>query len=329
VKIDCVLMTALLALVWGCGTNETPGTVEVLVREAPLPREDLKRMEKRTGEGLQAEYQGDYRFSTDWFGRAVDLWKATLGPLAGKPNLRYLEIGVYEGRSAFWAAEHILTHPSSQLVVIDPFFGDTEATFRKNLAKFAYPEKFEVIKGYSQQELPRLEPKSFDIVYIDGSHSADDVLADAVMSFELLKVGGVMIFDDYAWNPHLPPELRPMTAIDAFVTNYRYRVDVAHRSNQLVLQKLAGPPCEDKRYCSQIGDHLYFWDSRSMFRIEPYGKVEATPEEVKLVENFLRLRRQGADGDTWFSQDIAQLRIKPGFDPLMKRLGADPLLPSD
>jgi hypothetical protein len=33
----------------------------------------------------------------------------------------------------------------------------------------------------------------------DGSHRARDVLEDAVLSWPLLKVGGIMLFDDYLW----------------------------------------------------------------------------------------------------------------------------------
>jgi len=38
---------------------------------------------------------------------------------------------------------------------------------------------------------------NYDIVYIDGSHVANDVLQDAVLVWQLVKVGGFMIFDDY------------------------------------------------------------------------------------------------------------------------------------
>ena len=33
-----------------------------------------------------------------------------------------------------------------------------------------------------------------------GSHSARDVLSDGIMCWELLRRGGVMVFDDYAWD---------------------------------------------------------------------------------------------------------------------------------
>ena len=38
---------------------------------------------------------------------------------------------------------------------------------------------------------------NFDLIYIDASHYAPDVLSDAVLAFKLLKPGGILIFDDY------------------------------------------------------------------------------------------------------------------------------------
>ena len=39
--------------------------------------------------------------------------------------------------------------------------------------------------------------ESFDFIYIDPSHQAPDILTDAVLAFKLLRLSGVMVFDDY------------------------------------------------------------------------------------------------------------------------------------
>jgi hypothetical protein len=41
--------------------------------------------------------------------------------------------------------------------------------------------------------------ESFDYIFIDGSHFADDVMLDAVMAWQLLRKDGVLVFDDYLW----------------------------------------------------------------------------------------------------------------------------------
>ena len=51
----------------------------------------------------------------------------------------------------------------------------------------------------SQVVLRRLPLETYDIIYIDGSHATSDVLEDAVLSYRLLKPGGLLIFDDYHW----------------------------------------------------------------------------------------------------------------------------------
>jgi predicted O-methyltransferase YrrM len=62
------------------------------------------------------------------------------------------------------------------------------------------------------------DKKQFDFIYIDGNHCCDNVLADAVMSWTMLKPGGIMLFDDYLYED-LPDVLdRGKIAIDAFCT---------------------------------------------------------------------------------------------------------------
>jgi hypothetical protein len=39
----------------------------------------------------------------------------------------------------------------------------------------------------------------FDLIDVDGSHLAADVLQDAVLSFHLLRSAGLPIFDDCLW----------------------------------------------------------------------------------------------------------------------------------
>jgi hypothetical protein len=90
--------------------------------------------------------------------------------------------------------------------------------------------EFHKHKGTSDIHLSRLiaagRKSSFDLVYVDGSHQAPDVLMDAVLGFNLLRVGGVMIFDDYTWFEKLPqgkdPLRCPKLAIDSFINvNFR------------------------------------------------------------------------------------------------------------
>ena len=84
----------------------------------------------------------------------------------------------------------------------------------------------------------------FDVVYIDGSHSASDVLTDAVLAFHLTRVAGVMIFDDYLWYQEGPEQRNPLTApkiaIDAFLNIFQRKVDILRQPlYQVYARKIA------------------------------------------------------------------------------------------
>jgi predicted O-methyltransferase YrrM len=89
------------------------------------------------------------------------------------------------------------------------------------------------MKGQSSGALTNLiaaKSEPFDLVYVDGSHIAPDVLADAVLAFQLLRVGGLMIFDDYIWS--MDPDGRqdslrmPKPAIDVFINIFQRKLKV-------------------------------------------------------------------------------------------------------
>ncbi len=148
------------------------------------------------------------QFSENWFEHNIPHWEHWLGAFRGKQGLRVLEIGSFEGRSTLWLCEQILSADDCRIDCVDlftqdPVYGDYHARFRRNTA--AHAHKIREYAGYSFDALRRVEG-DYDIVYIDGWHSAFGALADGVMSWPLLKVGGVMIFDDYLW---VPPKLGP------------------------------------------------------------------------------------------------------------------------
>src|SRR5262249_31505110 len=85
----------------------------------------------------------------------------------------------------------------------------------------------------------------FDLIYVDGSHQCPDVLFDAVVSFKLLRTGGIMLFDDYLWSEAVRPDLTdslrcPKPAIDSFVNlNIRKLKVLPAPLGQLYVQKIS------------------------------------------------------------------------------------------
>lgn len=201
-----------------------------------------------------------YRFSVEWFktyDRPQHLLRI-LGHLTDKPS-RMIEVGCFEGESTIWFLENILTHAESSIYCIDTFQGspeyfdpmgvdrtDIEARFDHNLSASGLFHKVKKDPGESKWRLIGLldDPERlldnvlYDAIYIDGSHVACDVLADAVLAFELLKPNGIMIFDDYDWPFAAPALHKPGMAIDAFVAVYAERLKVIHKAYQVAVEKI-------------------------------------------------------------------------------------------
>lgn len=190
-------------------------------------------------------YRRQYDFSVDWFTNNIPVWNCSMAEFKGKPDVHYLEIGAFEGRSAVWMLENILTHSTARLTAIDLFDGPYKEKYSANIERTGEAKKVTTIANFSQIALRGLPLDSFDIIYIDGSHAKEDVLEDAVLSWRLLKVGGILIFDDYRWagftvkNTSDQPTDFPKTAIDAFATCFGDRLEVIHNSYQIIVRKKA------------------------------------------------------------------------------------------
>jgi predicted O-methyltransferase YrrM len=322
-----MLCLGLVLVVAACGQSDSPGgdadsgRFDPTSVEYPDPLADPYRfaVPPESGSGTPL-YAQDYEFSEDWFTRSIPLWEHVLAPFRGRPGLSYLEVGVFEGRSALWMLEQVLTDPGSRLTGIDIFPGDLKGRYLRNLELSGQAARATTIAGPSQDELRKLPAESFDIIYVDGSHSADDVLADAVLSWELLKVGGVLLLDDYWWvGPEnerpFPEELRPGPAIDAFITAYRNEIEILHRAYQVVLRKKANP-CRWKWDCVPVGGYAYEWRDRALLRQGSWEAVELSESETELIELLIASRRPG---ETWFSPEAA-LAEDPALRALLDRL---------
>lgn len=178
------------------------------------------------------------QFSVNWFGHQLDVWKKYLGEYAGRENLHYLEIGVFEGRSCLWVWQNILTHGTCRATVVDPFhLSDREEKFRANLAAAGYSDRTTVHVANSQEILRTMPLESVDILYIDGSHLARDIMHDAILGWDLLRRGGLMIFDDYQWIHPDSFEESPKFAIDAFIRLHQQHLVVLHIGYKVFLLK--------------------------------------------------------------------------------------------
>jgi predicted O-methyltransferase YrrM len=190
----------------------------------------------------------DYEFTVDWFSRFAPVWRDLIR--RHNPS-RFLEIGSYEGRSGCFIVDEVAALRPIELYCIDTWAdGDglqVERRFDRNIQTARSRSKHSATvykhKAYSVDALAKLLAKgnkeAFDFIYIDGSHKAPDVLTDCVMAFPLLKVGGVMILDDYLWivdesNNLADPGAEefynlPKPAIDAFMNIFQRKMRLLHQ----------------------------------------------------------------------------------------------------
>jgi predicted O-methyltransferase YrrM len=185
-----------------------------------------------------------YKFTFDGISTNAAVWTKFLAEFKDKPSVHALEIGSFEGRSALWFLTNILTHETSSITCVDLFFDPIDSTFDSNVKASGLSRKVIKLKGDSKVVVRNLDRK-FDLVYIDGSHVAKDVLVDAVLAWDLVKPGGIIIFDDYGFrrkfDDNQSTALIPRPAIDAFLMAFRHHIDVLHQDYQVIVRKKTEP----------------------------------------------------------------------------------------
>lgn len=180
-------------------------------------------------------------------------WRRILYPFYKQRGpVRILEIGAYRGEATAWFLRNLCGHAESRVYAVDTFEGSAEYTdtnfskieqaFQASICATGRQARVTTMKMQSFQALLQLNMQLnrqpyFDVVLVDASHEAADVMMDGMMAFPLLKVGGVMIFDDYKWEKLVQTYYRPTVAIDGFIDVMRPYVRVLKRGWQLLLEK--------------------------------------------------------------------------------------------
>lgn len=177
-----------------------------------------------------------YEFTRDWFSHNIPIWVEKLQSLKNLPHLNIVEIGSYQGMSACWFLDYLLTDENAKITCIEPGF---QPQFDANISKTGNAHKVRKLEAFSQDVLGELEKNSYDLAYIDGCHLAESVLQDAILSWPLVKVNGLIIFDDYEWND--PETLTKTTKIgvDLFLELFKNQIEIVHKGYQVFVKKIA------------------------------------------------------------------------------------------
>ena len=182
-------------------------------------------------------------FSQKWFLNNFEIFTFFL-PKDKSLKFDYLEVGCYEGLSSFYVLSEykfvnaffldIWDMPNPNSKTLSPNFDLIEKAFDQNLSGF----NFKKIKNDSVISMRKLlkENIHFDFIYIDGSHNGEDILSDAIEAFKILKVNGLMFFDDFLQHDD-NRILQSYVGIDKFLSLYSDYLKIEYFQNNLVVRK--------------------------------------------------------------------------------------------
>ena len=186
-------------------------------------------------------------FTQDWFSWNVPYWEHHARVNQTGDDIReVLEVGSFEGLSSCYILQ---AFPNARLTCVDTWagsdehggadrMGKAEANFDANTRPFA--GRITKWKETSRSFFGRTSAAAtYDLVYVDGSHRCEDVLFDGLCAYDLLKVGGTLIFDDYLWDFYPDISRNPANAINHFVKMMSPRMKVRMAYHQVILVKVA------------------------------------------------------------------------------------------
>lgn len=223
---------------------------------------------KNTAQQETREPLVKYEFTNEWFlgnvyGRGLeinikDIWSKLFNELNIK---NILEIGSYEGQSTTYLCEYFGKLGEANITCVDTWGGSLEhVTHNMKEVERRFDSNIKMAtETYTSVNVRKIKNDSinacaqliieggrsqFDLIYIDGSHLACDVLSDAIQTYPLAKSGALIIFDDYLWNYGYRKTgnvlATPKIGVDAFTNTFADKVEIIHGypSYQLYVKKL-------------------------------------------------------------------------------------------
>lgn len=192
------------------------------------------------------EKTGNLRFSQDWFSGNIPHWVRAfhMAGMDSDNSLKILEVGSFEGRSAFFFLNYFR---SASIHCVDTWDGSDEHDGLPEINGLLrrFEENTSSVKNRLAKHVMTSEEffisssdRDFDIVYIDGSHRASDVLSDATSSFSRLRSGGLLMFDDYLWKHYDQTQKNPCSAINTFIKIFDGQFEWVRVGYQVYLKKI-------------------------------------------------------------------------------------------
>lgn len=185
----------------------------------------------------------------NWFKQiAQENFERYLLPLAGKPDLNFLQLGVFTGDASLWLAQNVLTGAHCKLHDVDTWQGAYNEPVQEEMdfddVYNVYKEK---IKSYlsvlsfrrtTTSYLISAQHERFDFIYVDAHHTSASALLDCELSWPLLKSGAILAIDDYEWvHPDGIKIHAPKLGIHMFLDRHAGEYEVLAINNQCWIKK--------------------------------------------------------------------------------------------
>lgn len=179
----------------------------------------------------------------NWFvgSKAIENFEKHLKQFQGLPKLEFLQLGAYTGDASVWLMDNVLTHSSSILHDVDTWKGSDEEVHESidfdEVYRFykSRVRKYDNLQHYKRTTLNylRYDTKRYEFIYIDADHTSVGVILDAELSWDLLKKGGIIAFDDYEWDQGKGPGMNPKAGINAFYYRHQKDLEIIEKNWQI------------------------------------------------------------------------------------------------
>ena len=174
-----------------------------------------------------------YRFENFWFLNNIEIINYFL-PKSKDIKFDYMEIGSHEGMSLLNILEQ---YKNVSATAIDLWSDNKiQKVFDENLKDFKNLEKINLDSIIALRKL-KDNNREFDYIYVDGLHEGAHVLIDAIQSFRLLKINGIIIFDDFLqYDKNLL--YQSYQGIYAFLKLFKKEIKILYFQNILIIKKI-------------------------------------------------------------------------------------------
>ena len=205
-----------------------------------LPNYKTKKKSKKIENAIYQNFKS-INYNEKWFCNNLNYLTVNFNTV--KNVKKILEIGSYEGRSAIFFLKNF---SNSNISCVDTWSGSDEhnsINFQLIEKNFDFNTSFyqsnNLLRKYkmTSNDFFKKNDKYFDLIYVDGDHSSDQVKIDLINSWNVLNNGGFLVLDDYMWWYYKDYKKNPSTPINNFIKENILNISKLTVWHQVIIQK--------------------------------------------------------------------------------------------